>query len=125
MLEFGDDALGDAHVGFDSEVGIAVVDEEDVDFVSEIGVDGAGGVEHGDAVFEGEAAAGADLEFVAGGDFYSYAGGEDFFVAWFEGDGLGDAGVKVESGGGGSLVLGEDGGFLEAFDFYLHVYSII
>ena len=63
---------GDDHLGYALSVGDGVglaaeVDEYDAYLTSIVGVDGAWGVEHGDAVLEGEAAAGAYLSFVAWG----------------------------------------------------------
>ncbi len=50
-----DDELGDAHVAGDFEGGGAVVDEGDHDLSAVVGVDGAGGVGHGDAELGGDA----------------------------------------------------------------------
>ncbi len=63
-----DDHLGDAHAWGDLEGGAAVVDEDDFDFAAIAFVDGAGAVEDGEAVLEGETAAGPDLGFGVGGE---------------------------------------------------------
>jgi hypothetical protein len=55
-------SLGDSHAAFHSEDLRAEVREEDADFASVIGIDGARTVENGDPVAQGEATPGADLQ---------------------------------------------------------------
>ncbi len=114
----GDDELGDAHAGFDVEVCVGGVEEKDGDFAAVAFVNGAGGVEDGDAVFEGEAAAGADLGFGVGGELDLEAGGDLGVAACGDGGGLDCA--DVHAGVTGVGVGGEDGGGVDAFEGDVH-----
>ena len=107
-VDGGDEHLGDAHVAFDGEGVWAEVDEGDHDLASVVGVDGAGGVGHGDAELHGEPGAGADLGFVPDGQSHGEPTGDQGDGAGFEGDGRGgiDRGVEVGGGGVVGLVLG-------------------
>ena len=68
MFVSGYDHLGYAFAVGDGEGLAAEVDEDDAYLSSIVGVDGAWGVEHGDAVLEGESAAWTYLGFVAWGE---------------------------------------------------------
>ena len=65
LLASGNDHLGNALAVVDDEVLIAEVDEDDAYFASVVGVDGAGAVQHGDALLQRQAAAGPRLRLVA------------------------------------------------------------
>lgn len=71
----GDDHLGDAFSILDGEGGLTVVDEQHFDFTAVVGIDGAGAIEDGDAVFEGEAAARPHLRFIPFGQFNEQSSG--------------------------------------------------
>lgn len=65
-LEYrGDDHLCDAHAGGDDKRFGAVVDKNNFNLATVAFVDGAGGVEYGNAVFMGESAAWSDLRLCA------------------------------------------------------------
>ena len=86
MRDWEDQHLGDAHAAFDGERVVAEIDQGDVNFAAVVAVDGSRGVDHGDAVFGGQAAARADLGFVALGDRHGEAAGDQLNVAGFEFD---------------------------------------
>ena len=65
LLVAGDDHLGDALAVVDDEVFLREVDEDDAYFAAVVGVDGAGRVEHRDALLQRQSAAGPHLRFVA------------------------------------------------------------
>lgn len=71
----GNDELGDAFVALDQKRLRPVVDEKDFELTAVVGINGAGSVEDGDAVVEGESAAGTDLRFEAGRQCDAQAGG--------------------------------------------------
>ena len=72
----GDDHLGDAVAMADNERLCGKVDENHHDFASVIGIDGAGSVQHSDAVLYGKAATGSDLTFVTLRNFHEKPGGD-------------------------------------------------
>jgi hypothetical protein len=97
-LGLGDRAenhLGDTHARFDKEGLLTEVDEEDLDFAAVVGIDGAGGVEEGDAVMEGQTAAGADLGLPAKGNLQIKAGRDEEPFARLKGVRRRQVGVKV------------------------------
>lgn len=71
----GDDHLGDAFAVLDGEGFLSVIDQQHFDFTAVVGIDGTRTVEHGDAVFEGEAAARPYLRFIPFGQFNEQSGG--------------------------------------------------
>jgi len=77
----GDEHLGDSHSSFYGERFFAEVDEGDVDFAAVVAVDGSGGVDHGDAVLGGQAAARPHLGFVAVRDGHGETAGDKADVA--------------------------------------------
>lgn len=103
----GDDHLCDAVAAFNGKFFVSVVDEDDLDFASVVGVDGAGGVDHGDAFFDGEAATGTYLGFGADGQGDAESGGDESALAGRDGDGVGDGGAKIHTGGGVGFIAGE------------------
>lgn len=97
VFDFVEDHLGDFFAFFYFVGGFGVeVDEDDADFAAVGGVYGAGGVEDGEAMLEGEAGLGADLAFVAVGDGHFEAGGDEDALAGLEG--VVDGGIKIEAG---------------------------
>lgn len=74
-LVLGDYQLGDAVSGLDYEGCLAEVEKDDLDFAAVGGVDGSGRIWDRDRVLEREAGAGADLGFVARGQFNREASG--------------------------------------------------
>jgi len=60
------------------------VDQDHADLAAVGGVYGAGGVQDGDAVLEGESGFGADLAFVAVRDGHLEAGGDQHALAGFQ-----------------------------------------
>ena len=110
--ELGLFASGNDHLGYalsvSDGVGLAAeVDEYDAYLASIVGVDGAWGVEHGDAVFEGEAAAGAYLGFVAGGKGDAQACGYEGSLHGLELYGAVEVGAEVHACALGGGVGGE------------------
>ena len=69
--------LGDAFAVLDGKGEVGVVDEQDFDFATVIGVDGAWAIEYGNAVFECQTAAGPHLCFVSFGEFDEESGGDE------------------------------------------------
>ena len=65
LLVAGDDHLGDAFAVGDDEVLLREVDEDDAHLAAVVGVDGAGRVEHRDALLQRQTAAGPHLRLVA------------------------------------------------------------
>jgi len=61
-----------------------MIDEEHAHFAAVIGIDGAGAVEHGDAVFEGQSAPWANLGLSAFGQFQVEPGGDEDALAGFQ-----------------------------------------
>jgi hypothetical protein len=57
--------LGDTVAALDDKRFIAQVHENHLDLAAVIGVDGAGSVEYGNAILDGESAARPDLDFIA------------------------------------------------------------
>lgn len=86
--ETGDDHLGNAFAGLDFEGLLGEVDQQHLNFTPVVCVNGAGAVEHRDAMFGGQAAARAYLRLAAlrkfqkktRGDEFSFAGGEHNFL---------------------------------------------
>lgn len=107
----GDHELGDPVAAGDGDRLRAEVDGDDGDLATVVGVDRTGGVEKGQAVAQGEAAAGADLALVTGRDRDREAGGDEGAGVGPEDDRRGDAGAEVQAGaaGGGGLRQGEIG----------------
>ena len=108
----GSCASGDEHPGyavsFSEGVGLAAeVDEYDAYLASIVGVDGAWGVEHGDAVLVGEAAAGAYLGFVAGGKGDAQACGYEGSLHGLELYGAVEVGAEIHACALGGGVGGE------------------
>ena len=104
LLEAGNDHLGDAFAVFDLERLVGEVNEQHLHLAAVVGVDGAGAVEHGDAVFEGEAAAGTDLRLAVLGQLDEEARGHQPALAGIQGHRLGEVGPQVEAGGHRRLV---------------------
>ena len=99
----GQEELGDALPPGQGEGGVAVVDEHHGHLAPVIRVDGAGGVEDGDPVLEGQAGPGPHLAFVAGGDGHDQAGGHQPALPGSQGPGVpfGDGGPQIETRGMG------------------------
>jgi len=89
------DHLGDAHAWGDIKGGAAVVDQDDFDFAAIAFVDGAGAIEDGEAVLEGEAAAGPDLGFGVGGEGDRNPRSHECRLPWLNADGF--DGVEVHA----------------------------
>ena len=100
-----DDDLGDAFAAFGVEGLGGEVDEGDFDLAAVVAVDGAGRVDHGDAVLEGQAAARSDLALEPRGDGGDEAGGHEAALEGGEGDGF--VGVEVAAGGAGGHGRGQ------------------
>jgi len=92
-----DDQLGDPIAAIDGEGFGAMVNEEHTELASIVGVDGAGRVQHCDTVFGGEAAAGANLALVAGGEGDTEAGRDELGCSGEQGGGSVDSGAEVET----------------------------
>ncbi len=115
----GDHHLGNPHCWGDLKWRLTVVDQDDANFAAIALIDGAGGVEHGDSVVEGEAAAGADLGFGVGGKFDGNACLDQGSGSGWQGDGFN--GVEIHACIARMGVLGEDGGVAVAFDSEFHL----
>ena len=72
--------MGNAFPVFDGEGLRSVVDEEHADFPAVVGVNGARGIQHRDAVLEGEAGPRSDLEFGAYGQCREEPGRDEVLV---------------------------------------------
>ncbi len=107
VRDWGDEHLSQSHAAFDGEGCVAEVDEWELEFAAVVGVDGAWGVNEGDAVFGCKAGPGSDLGFVTWRDGDCEATGDEADFVWVEGDGLFDGGGEVEAGGEGGHFAGE------------------
>ena len=74
------------------------INQDDADLTSVILVDGAGGIYHTDAVFQGQAASGANLRLVTGRHGNGEPCGDQFYATRFQGNGRFDTGSKVHAG---------------------------
>src|SRR5690606_27154608 len=79
-----DHELGDAIAAADLEGLLSEVDEDDADLAAVVAVDGAGCVDHADAVAQRQPRAGPDLRFVARRQLDGHAGGNEGPLAGFE-----------------------------------------
>jgi hypothetical protein len=115
---FRDDELGDAVAFFDGVIGAAEIEHDDADFAAVTGVDGA--EVYGEGVFEGHAAAGTDLRFIAGRQFDGDAGGNGLGYAGREDAGFDGAEVEAGIFGRAVGIDGERGVGVKFFDANLH-----
>lgn len=116
----GDHHLGDAVAVVDGEVVLAEVDEYDSDFATVVGIDGAGGIDDGDSVVEGEAGAGPDLAFISLGQLHIEARGDEGALERAQRYGaFGKEGADIHSGGARCAVGGERMvAFVDYFDLH-------
>lgn len=89
---------------FDLEGFVGEIDEQHLHLTTVVGVDGAGTVEYSDAVFEGQAAAGADLCLAIFRQLDEEARGHQLALAGIQGQRLGKVGPQVKAGGHRRLV---------------------
>ena len=100
------------------------VDKDDLDFTAVVGIDGAGGVEDGDAVFGRQSASGAHLCLVADGQFDEQTCGYHGAFHGVQGNG----GLKIGSQVHASTLCGGVcrcgvGGFVD--DFADHIFNVL
>ena len=118
----GDDHLSDALAGIDDEIFLGQVDQDHADFPAVVGVDGAGGVEDGDAFLGGETAAGTDLGFKSFGQGNEQAGGDDGAFKAAEGDAFADVGFQIHAGGlGRGVFRAGPGAAVDDLDFHTQI----
>jgi len=110
--------LGNAVAGFVSESVVTEIHEDDADLAAIVGVDGTGGVEHEDSLFQREAAARADLHLEAFVDCDREAGADE--TAGFGWDGATFERVDIETAGASGGADGQFCGGVETFDFKIH-----
>ena len=91
-----DDELRDARAALHHERLFPHVRHDHADLAAVGGVYGAGGVQDGDAVLQGQAGFGAHLAFVAVRDGHLKAGGDEHALAGLQQ--MADGGVKVQAG---------------------------
>jgi hypothetical protein len=121
-LDGGDHELGDAVPPLQAVRGLAEVDQDHSHLAAVVAVDGAGGVDEGDAVAQGEAAARAHLPLPAGRDLQHDPGGHQQPLAGTQHQLAVDGGAEVEPGAAGRGMGGQGkvarGG--EPADAHLH-----
>ncbi len=84
----GDEQLGDALAPLELEGRLAVVDEQHLHLAPVIRVDGAGGIQDRDPVFECQPRTRAHLALEAGGNGHAEPRGHQAPLAGFQGPGL-------------------------------------
>lgn len=97
LFEASDDELGYAIAVIDSERFGREVDHDDAYLAAIVGIDGARSVEQRDAMFEGEARAGAHLSFVAFGQCDAQPCWHQSALHGLQGDRLIDVGSEVKT----------------------------
>src|SRR5680860_764603 len=122
-----DDGLGDAVAAPDREALIAEIDQEHFHLAAIVGIDGAGAVQHGDAMLEREARARAHLRLVAVRQFEDEAGRHQHAVAGIKGERavLGHGSDQVEARRMRRLIGGQRQAFAvrQTHDPNLHAHS--
>src|SRR6202789_578579 len=117
-----DHELGDLRAARDAERCVAVIDQDRLHLAAIVAVDGAGRVEHGDAVVERKAGTWAHLGFISLRQRNRDAAGHRGARAGREFDVAHDGGEKIEAGGAFRRIVrqGGIGGMRQAPDRELH-----
>ena len=84
LLVAGDDHLRDAFTRFDGYVLCGEVNKDYANLAAVVGINGAGGVEHGDTTLERHAASGTNLRFVTCGQLDEEPRGKELALKAFE-----------------------------------------
>ena len=121
----GDDHLGDAFAILDDKGLGREVHQDDAYLAAVVGIYGARRIEHRDAPLQGQAAAGADLRLIAGGQGDVQARGHQAALQGRQRDGLVQVGAEVQAGGQGRGIRGQ--GMLRAvYDGYVqHNFAVL
>jgi hypothetical protein len=118
-----DDELGDTLERRDLNCDGAKVDEQDAHLPSVIRVDGAGRVEHRQAVAQGEAGARAHLSLEAVRQFEAQPCRNQPALTGFEPDGLRQGCTQIEPGGPARLIARQwNLDRTDALDSYVHLH---
>ena len=98
LFATGEDDLRDAVAAVDDERLVGQVDEDDAYLSTVVGVDGAGGVEDGDAFFDSQATARPHLTLIAFGNLHVKACGDQGSLHRLKGDRtLREIGAKIHA----------------------------
>ena len=93
----GDDHLGDALAVFHHEILLRQIDEHHANLSTIVGIDGAGGVEHGDALLQGQSATGPHLGFVTCWQGDVQTRGYEPALQWAQRDGYAEVGPQIHA----------------------------
>ena len=106
-FDFHDDELGDAVAAVYRKCLFPKVKHDDTDDAPVIGIYSPWRVQHTDAVFQCQPAAGPHLSLISGRDRHADAGGDQFDVPGIKRDGFIHCGNQVHAGSARRLVLGQ------------------
>jgi hypothetical protein len=97
LYHFGKDHLGDSHAARHGKSFLRMIDHDHLDLAAIVGVDRAGGIEEGDAVFDREAAPRTDLGLETSGKGDDNTGGDQHPVPWLDRDRFLAGGQKIDA----------------------------
>lgn len=88
LTELGNYHLGDTLSWLDFERFLRKIDQDDPDLTTIVGVNGAGSVQHGDAVFEGQSAPWTNLRLTIGGQLNEQSRRNQLPFKWLQNNGF-------------------------------------